>query len=178
MDLENDNQKQLTDFFTDEYQSLKRYVTSHIDKSIDSDAEDIVQDVALKLFSRNGTSPIDNIAGFVYRSIKNRIIDIMRNKKVSVYDEPQLEDLWMDFTELFYGKNAYEYPEKLKRNLQEAIAKLKPIYRDIIIAVDFEGYTYREIAERTGIPPGTLMSQRHRALSILNKKLELKKQEL
>lgn len=174
MDLENNNQKQLTDFFTDEYQSLKGYVASRIGSSIDSDAEDIVQDVALKLFSRKSASPIDNVAGFVYRSIKNRIVDMMRSKKTAVYDEPPLEDLWIDFVELFYGKNTHEYPEAIKKRLQLAIKQLKPIYRDIIVAVDFEGYTYREISEETGIPPGTLMSQRHRALSILLKKLETK----
>ncbi len=174
MELENNNEKQLADFFADEYIALKRYVTSRIDTSVDSDAEDIVQDVALKLFSRKNTSPIDNIAGFVYRSLKNRIVDIMRSKKVSVHDEPQLEDLWMDFAELFYGNSAYDYSEQLIKKLQDAIRQLKPMYRDIIIAVDFEGYTYREISERTGIPTGTLMSQRHRALSLLFKKLELK----
>lgn len=175
--MENSNQKQLADFFEDEYISLKRYVNNRIGYSADSDAEDIVQDVALKLFSRKNASPIDNIAGFVYRSLRNRIIDIMRSKKVSINDESQLEVLWMDFTELFYGKNTTEYSEQQKRDLQEAIAELKPMYRDIIIAVDFEGYTYREISERTEIPPGTLMSQRHRALSILSRKIELKNLE-
>jgi RNA polymerase sigma-70 factor (ECF subfamily) len=63
----------------------------------------------------------------------------------------------------------------LKEKLKEAIAALKPVYSDIIVAVDFEGYTYKEISNQTGIATGTLMSRRHRALSILLKKLKSEK---
>ena len=52
------------------------------------------------------------------------------------------------------------------------MSELKQVYRDIVIAIDFEEYTYKELSERTGIPAGTLMSRRHRALAELSKKLE------
>ncbi|UWX55168.1 sigma-70 family RNA polymerase sigma factor [Maribacter litopenaei] len=65
--------------------------------------------------------------------------------------------------------------DQLKEKLKEAISSLKADYRDIIIAVDFEGYTYKEIANQTGISPGTLMSRRHRAMSLLLKKLKTEK---
>ncbi|WP_343487101.1 RNA polymerase sigma factor [Allomuricauda sp. d1] len=174
MNWERENQKQLSDFFTDEYQALKGYVNSRIDSTVESEAEDIIQDVALKLFSRFDPSPIDNIAGFVYRSVKNRIIDVMRTKKKRISEENHVENLWTEFAELFYG-NTVEYSENLKNKLKHHIRRLKPMYRDIIIAVDFEGYTYREIAEQTGISPGTLMSRRHRAVSLLVKHLETEK---
>jgi RNA polymerase sigma-70 factor (ECF subfamily) len=64
----------------------------------------------------------------------------------------------------------------MKDELKKAILSLKPDYRDIIIAIDFEGYTYKEIAEETSISQGTLMSRRHRAISLLHKKLEAKKE--
>ncbi|HET8736907.1 MAG TPA: sigma factor-like helix-turn-helix DNA-binding protein, partial [Pricia sp.] len=64
----------------------------------------------------------------------------------------------------------------LKNELKKALGNLKPHYRDIIVAVDFEGYGYKQIAMETGIPQGTLMSRRHRALSILLKDLETKKE--
>ncbi|AKA35199.1 MAG: RNA polymerase sigma factor [Muricauda sp.] len=172
MTTDQENHKKLTDFFADEYQSLKGYVQSKINSTVESDAEDVVQEVALKLFSRTNASPIDNIAGFVYQSIRNKIIDLMRTKKERLYDEKALEQVWTDFAELFYGTSETEYPEHLTEHLKQAVMSLKPVYRDIILAVDFEGYTYREIAEETGIPQGTLMSRRHRALSLLLKNLE------
>ncbi|MEM1340349.1 MAG: RNA polymerase sigma factor [Bacteroidota bacterium] len=172
MAVERENNKKLTDFFTEEYQNLNGYVRSRIGGTIESDPEDIVQEVALKLFSRNSPSPIDNIAAFVYRSLRNKIIDVMRTRKPN-YEAQEVEDLWSEFAEKFYAPTAYDYPHQLVSRLKGAIAGLKPMYRDIVVAVDFEGYTYREISEQTGISQGTLMSRRHRALSELSKKLEL-----
>lgn len=91
-----------------------------------------------------------------------------------MYDDSELDQLWTEFTELFYGKEDFPYPQHLTNQLKTAIMELKPPYRDIILAVDFEGYSYREISEETGIPEGTLMSRRHRAMGILLKKLEHK----
>ena len=164
----------LNNFFKDEYHSLKGYVRSKIEHTTESDAEDIIQDVALKIFSRPSDAlPITNIGGFVYNAIKNRIIDVLRTKKERIYDEKHLEKLWTDFASMFYEEEESPYSEQIKEKLKVAILELKPAYRDIIIAVDFEGYTYREISQETGISPGTLMSRRHRAISILLKHLEV-----
>ncbi len=175
---EKENHNNLANFFKDEYNSLKGYVRSKIDDTTDSDAEDIIQDVALRIFSRpQDALPINNIAGFVYNSIRNKIIDVMRTKKERLDVDMELENLWTEFAELFYGKSANEYPDYLKEKLKWAVLDLKPYYRDIILAVDFEGYTYNEIAEQTGIPEGTLMSRRHRAMSLLTNALGAKKRE-
>ena len=161
----------LSDFFDNEYQQLKGYVRSRLEDTADSDAEDIIQEVALRLFSRSEDAlPITNIGGFVYHSLKNKIIDVLRTKKEIIHDEDTLESQWTDFAELNYG-GVQEFPDRLIQQLRPLIMSLKPQYRDIIIAVDYEGYNYREISEKTGISAGTLMSRRHRALAQLNKKL-------
>lgn len=166
----------LNKFFKDEYQSLKRYVRSRIEHTTESDAEDIIQDVALRIFSRPPNAiPIKNVGGFVYNAIKNRVIDIMRTKRERVSNENDIEQLWTDFTAMFYSGPTLQYPEQLKEKLKDAIKELKPSYREIILAVDFEGYTYREISEETGISLGTLMSRRHRAISLLVKHLEVER---
>lgn len=176
MSSEPENKKKLESFFEDEYHLLRSYVNSRIKSSTEWDAEDIIQDVALKLFSgAERYSPINNVAGFVYHSIRNRIIDVMRKNKKNKRDENEGEERLNEFIELMYGESANAYSEQLKEDLKETISNLKEPYRDIIIAVDFEGYTYKEISEETGIPEGTLMSRRHRALSQLFQKLESKK---
>ena len=174
---EKERNKKLKTFFDDEYHSLKAYARSRINDASDFDAEDIVQDVALKLFSRPSTaSPIHNIAGFVYNSIRNRIIDIMRTKKTQVHIENDMEAKLLEFTELFYTKTEEGYSETMKRELKKAIINLKPMYRNVLTAIDFEGLSYRELSSETGIPEGTLMSRRHRAVAILFKKLKIKKE--
>lgn len=168
-----DNYNNLTRFFRDEYQSLNGYVRSRIEDTAERDAEDIIQDVALRLFSRaDDLSQINNIAGFVYHAVRNKIIDVMRTRKGRKSDNDRLEERWTEFAELFYGTDRDAYPEAVLRKMKEGIGNLKPVYREVILAIDFQGYTYREYAEITGTSPGTLMSRRHRALSALQKKLK------
>ncbi|WP_222982936.1 RNA polymerase sigma factor [Flagellimonas meishanensis] len=168
-----ENRNNLTAFFNDEYHSLRSYVQSKIRDTSERDAEDIVQDVALRVFSKaDDILPINNIGGFVYSAIRNRIIDIMRGRPERKYSSEDIDLQWRDFAELFYGAADNSYAPEMEAALKTAVTELKAPYRDIIIAVDFEGYSYKEIATRTGIPSGTLMSRRHRALSLLSKNLE------
>ncbi|WP_282088966.1 RNA polymerase sigma factor [Aquimarina algiphila] len=176
MTSESENNKKLSEFFSNEYLSLKAYINSKIKAGVNRDAEDILQDVALKLFSgADRYSPINNVAGFVYHSIKNKIIDVMRSNKKSTAYKDENEIRLAEFAEIVYDTQDSLYSEQMKSELKKTIWNLKPVYRDIIIAIDFEGYTYREISQETGIPEGTLMSRRHRAISLLYKKIELKK---
>lgn len=169
--MESDNNQKLTDFFGREYDALKGYVKTRIRDTAQSDAEDIIQDVALKLFAgADRYGPIHNVAGFVYRSLKNKIIDVMRSSLKN-----RTTDLQPDMAEVLetiQGSESLENSEQMHRVLEKSIDRLKPVYKSIIIAVDYEGYTYREIAEKTGISIGTLMSRRHRAIAILYQYLE------
>lgn len=179
---ETENNKKLNAFFGKEYDRLKLYVSSRISDSADRDAEDIIQDVALKLFSRsNNSSPINNVAGFVYNSIKNKIVDIMRTRKNNTNIQDESESRLVEFMEMVYGDSDNSYSEQMKLELIKTISKLKPHYKQIIIAIDFEGFSYRELSLKTGTPEGTLLSRRHRAISILNKdlkKIKIKRDEL
>lgn len=175
---QSENSKKLNTFFKEEYSSLKYYVKSNLKSSVDKDPEDIIQDVALKLFtSADRYSPINNVAGFVYRAIKNRLIDVMRASKRNKVDyEAQNEAKFSEFAHMIYEGSSDLYSEQLKQELKTAIINLKPHYKAIIIAIDFEGYTYKEVEQETGIPIGTLMSRRHRAISLLYKNLKSKQE--
>lgn len=163
----------LTQFFQSEYGTLKAYVNSRVADSTDRDAEDIIQDVALKLFSRvDHVTPINNIAAFVYSSVRNKIIDVMRVKRARLDLDEEFHKRLTEFAELFHDHTDGAYTETVKADLKEAIGHLKPIYRNVILAIDFEGLTYKEFSMETGISQGTLMSRRHRALSILFKELQ------
>lgn len=172
MNLESENSKKLKDFFGKEYQNLRAFVSSKIKDTASRDAEDILQDVALNLFAGvDRFAPINNVAGFVYRSLRNKIIDVMRGNKTF---EISFEDSWMKLAEELIDSDYVGVDEKKITILKKGMDELKPVYKDIIMAVDFEGYSYKEISKQTGISQGTLMSRRHRALAILNKKIESK----
>ena len=172
MATETENYNKLATFFGNEYQALKAYVRSRIQASTSRDAEDILQDVALKLFAgADRYAPINNVAGFVYHTIRNKIIDLMRSNKKELKQDNDMTKLPVN-AEMVLEAADDIYSEQLQDDLKNHIMNLKPEYRDIIIAIDFEGYTYKEISEETGIPEGTLMSRRHRAISLLYKTLE------
>ncbi|MDL5513228.1 RNA polymerase sigma factor [Arenibacter sp. M-2] len=171
--MESENSTKLKDFFGKEYDSLRRYVATKISDTANRDAEDIIQDVALKLFSgADRYAPINNVAGFVYKSIRNRIIDVMRTTKNT--NSVDMDNNLVDLVDVMHQvANSYSSEETVLL-LKKCIDQLKPVYKDIIIAVDFEGYSYKEISNQTGISTGTLMSRRHRALGILYTKIEQK----
>ena len=79
------NQKErLADFFRSERQRLVGYVRRWIDDTAEQDGEDIVQDVALGIFNRaDVTIPIEYLSAYVYRAVRNRIIDYLRRRKIS-----------------------------------------------------------------------------------------------
>ena len=174
MKTEQKENQQLNSFFKSEYRELKKYVGARISESADRNAEDIIQDVALKLFTRNSGSPINNFAGFVYGAIKHKIIDIMRTKKQPA-SQHESEEKLIDTLDWLYSAADNLHSERMKHELKKALADLKPHYREVILAIDFQQLTYRELSEELGVPEGTLMSRRHRALSILNKQLETQK---
>ncbi len=171
MSPEHENKKQLEKYFKQEYHSMKAFIDSRIKSSTSWDAEDVLQEVAAKIFSiADRRTPIQNIGGFVYRSIRNKIIDIRRKKNLISTSE-DIESKVFELIEVETDETGH-YSEEMKTKLDEALKQLKPHDHDIILAIDIEGYSYKEIADETGIPEGTLMSRRHRALSKLADKLE------
>lgn len=174
MSPELDNKHKLESFFKDEYDELRHYVRSRVSESASKDAEDIIQDVAYNLFAgASGYGPISNVAGFVYRSVKNKIVDVLRRKQPEHHDVLDYEWAWQEFAELMYSSDT-EVSPKLVEELKAALKQLPKADFQILMAIDFEGYRFKEIAKETGIPEGTLMSRRHRALSKLQKQLKTK----
>jgi RNA polymerase sigma-70 factor (ECF subfamily) len=174
-----DNNKKLQDFFSQEYKSLKAYINRRLATSASYDAEDIIQEVALRLFARaDKTLPITNVTGFVYYAIKNKLVDLLRsNKRYTTQDIQEESPL---FASMLTALIEDHYSDETIILLRKSIATLKPHYKEVIWAIDYQGYSYQELAEETGIPAGTLMSRRHRAIAILHKKLknQLNQEEL
>ena len=70
-------------FFQNEYGKLLNYVHRLIDDAADQDAEDIIQDVMVNIFNKADlTIPIDNLSAYIYKSLKNRVVDLFRKKSL------------------------------------------------------------------------------------------------
>ncbi len=104
-------------------------------------ANDIVQDTYLRLWQHVKEVDFERVKSYLFRITNNLIIDLYRkNKFVSDINEIAPES---------YSYN-HEYSD-IKENLDKAIKTLSNIQRTVILLRDYEGYSYDEIGEITGL---------------------------
>jgi RNA polymerase sigma factor (sigma-70 family) len=155
----------VSEFFQREYFRLVRYVRRLIEDAADRDAEDIVQDVMLSIFDKaDVTIPIENLAAYVYRSLRNKVIDIFRKKK----DVLSLSDVISDAG---YDTEREVERKELMDFVFRAVDSLTEEQRAVLIATEFEGWSFRDLSEKWEIPIGTLLARKSRALQHIRKKL-------
>jgi RNA polymerase sigma factor (sigma-70 family) len=170
-----DHKSLLAGIFAREYTNLLGYVRSSLPRVDEITAEDVVQDVALNFFSRGDfDSPVQNLLAYLYRSLKNRMIDLARKRKdvlLSEYDDvADGSNLLLEtfISEPSDPEDALQQ-EKDMELLFRAIDRLRPDEQGIIEATELEGVTFRELSEKWDLPVGTLLSRKHRALNRLRK---------
>ncbi|OGD37937.1 MAG: hypothetical protein A2V45_06405 [Candidatus Aminicenantes bacterium RBG_19FT_COMBO_58_17] len=155
----------LGEFLRQEREALVGYVRRRIDDAADHEAEDIVQDVVVHLFDRADPSvPIQNLAAYIYRALRNRIVDYFRRRR---------ETLALQEAVLASGQNpALEIEkEEILEDVFAAMEELSSEEKAVILATEMEGRTFKELAEEWGIPLGTLLARKSRALEKIRKQL-------
>lgn len=125
------------------------------------DAADAVQSALASLWRhrwrlRRGVSP----RAWFFRVLRNRCLDMLRRRRVRGQAQPLNGDLPDRRTR---GPEDEATRRDELRRLRDALARLEPAQREIILLRDYHGLSYAEIANVLGIPPGTVMSRLHRA---------------
>lgn len=129
-------------------------------------AEELVQDVFTAVW-RNAGSFDPSRAGFstwVYRIARNRITDLDRRRRA----RPRAAE--GEGTERAGEDATGAVPEAL--DVAEALSRLTPEHREVLVLAYFRGLTQREISEATGLPLGTVKSRTSAALKALRRELE------
>ena len=143
------------------------------------DAEDTMQEVLLKVIPY--LPKFDNssaLAKWLYTVAKNRCLMSRRKSKFAPKQELSLDELMPDRQEL-EGIEGDSTPtpesETLRREqaqrLREAVRAVPPHYRIVIVLRDLEGLTDDEVAEITGLRPGTVRIRLHRARLFVRREL-------
>jgi RNA polymerase sigma factor (sigma-70 family) len=161
----------ISELIAREWGRLVGFVRSWIADTAEREAEDIVQDVLAGLFERaDVTRPIANLTAYLYRSLRNRVVDEYRSRRGKPGRESRdLIETIVDPRSEVTG--ALEQAES-RDQLFAALDRLPREQRDVVFATSLEGRGYREISEETGIPIGTLLARKHRAIRSLRKALE------
>jgi RNA polymerase sigma factor (sigma-70 family) len=141
-----------------------------------TDAEDIVQDAALRALQALSTVSVDRPKPWFLAIVRNAAMTfIARNRRKTMAYAGDLADL--DALDLRQGDDATPDPEQELiamqdgERLRQAIASLPPPFLETLVMRDINGLSYREIAEATETPVGTVMSRLARARSLLAKTL-------
>jgi RNA polymerase sigma factor (sigma-70 family) len=157
--------RRIADFIGTEWHRLVGYVRAWIADTAELDAEDVVQDVLERMFEKSDvTEPIADLSAYLYRSLRNRVIDLYRKPKRSAELPEEIEDLRMEVGEVLEREEATQA-------MFEAIEDLPEAQREVLVATELEGRSFRELAEEWEVPIGTLLARKHRAIRALRETL-------
>jgi len=139
-----------------------------------ADAEDLVQDVVVKLYPRlQELQEIEQLGPWLARVLYRHFIDRLRSKQRSPLhlvgdEEPALEE----HRDEAPGPVGNTESSLLQDRLQQALAQLNEDQRALVILHDVEGYTLNEIHIMHDVSTGTLKSRLNRARSKLRELLK------
>jgi RNA polymerase sigma factor (sigma-70 family) len=143
------------------------------------DAEDILQDVFYKLVEANRLlMPIEHVTGWLFRVARNRITDLFRKKKPESFSDAAVAD---DEGELLRIEDLLPSPDAgpealyvrnvLLDELELALDELPDEQRDVFVAHELEGRSFKEMAAETGVGVSTLLSRKRYAVLHLRERL-------
>jgi RNA polymerase sigma factor (sigma-70 family) len=144
-----------------------------------SDAEDILQEVFYELVETYRLmKPIEQVGAWLFRVARNRITDLFRKRKPEastndpvVAEEGEsltLEDL---LPSRDAGPEAAYARTVLLAELEDALEELPEEQREVFLAHEIEGRSFKELAAETGLSVNTLLSRKHYAVIHLRERL-------
>lgn len=143
------------------------------------DAEDVLQDVFYELVEANRLlMPIEHVTGWLFRVARNRIIDLFRKRKPDSFSEAVVEDEAGELLRIEdllpspdAGPEAVYVRNMLLEELELALEELPDEQREIFVAHELEGRSFKEMAEETGVSVNTLLSRKRYAVLHLRERL-------
>ena len=169
--------KHIDQLFEQEQQNFIQYVRRKVTGISEMDAEDIVAEVLFNVFNRvNVEEYVENLTAYIYRSIKNKVVDFLRKPQqpVSLDLLNELNDSTL--AEQIADPNADIDQILLKKEvlsqIHAALMELKPNQRDVWIATEIEGHSFKALSRKLNEPIGTLLSRKNRAAKKLQKLLK------
>jgi RNA polymerase sigma factor (sigma-70 family) len=155
---------------------LRSFIRKHVTDT--SEAEDILQDVFYELLEAYRLmKPIEHVTAWLFRVARNRMVDLFRRKKPSSLNNPAsieedagtLEDLLPSEDagpEAAYARNL------LLDALDEALDELPAAQREVFVAHELMGRSFKDISVDTGLSVNTLLSRKHYAVLHLRQRLQ------
>jgi len=173
-----DQDQQISQVVVRERSRLLNFIRRRVPDPLD--AEDILQDVFSELVEANRLlMPIDHIAGWLFRVARNRIIDLFRKKKPVLFTDADIageDEDSLHFEDLLpspdAGPDAVYARGVLFAAFDLALSELPPEQREVFVAHEIEGLSFKEISARTRVGINTLLSRKRYAVLHLRERLQ------
>src|SRR6266568_5276242 len=144
------------------------------------DAEDILQDVFYKLVEANRLlMPIEHVTGWLFRVARNRITDLWRKKKPECFSDAAVADEGDEVLQLEdllpspdAGPEALYVRNVLLDELELALDELPDEQREVFVAHELEGRSFKELSAESGANVNTLLSRKRYAVLHLRERLQ------
>jgi len=176
--------RRISDAVRRERGRLWKFIRLHVRDA--ADAEDILQDVFYEFVdSYRVMKPVEHAGAWLFRVARNRIIDLFRKRKpetlgieVSGNAEEReglaLEDL---LPSSVAGPEAAYARTMLIEEIDAALDELPEEQREVFVAHELEGRSFKELAAETGLSINTLLSRKHYAVLHLRERLRTIREE-
>ena len=173
--------RQISEIVAEERSRLRNFIRRRVPDP--RDAEDILQEVFYKLVEANRLlMPIDHVTGWLFRVARNRITDLWRKKKPEAFSDTSVEDEHGELLQIEEflpspdaGPEALYVRSVLLDELELALEELPndPYgQREVFIAHELEGRSFKELAAESGVNINTLLARKRYAVLHLRERLQ------
>jgi len=174
--------QRISEVVTREQSRLRNFIRRRVPDP--ADVEDIVQEVFYELVAANRLlMPIDHVTGWLFRVARNRITDLFRKQRPERFSNAELEDKGGDLLRIEdilpspdAGPEALYVRSVLLDELELALDELpndQPMsQRQVFIAHELEGRSFKELSAESGVNINTLLARKRYAVLHLRERLK------
>jgi RNA polymerase sigma factor (sigma-70 family) len=170
--------RRLSEIIAEERSRLRNFIRKRVPN--EADAEDLLQEVFYKLVEANRLlMPIEHVTGWLFRVARNRITDLMRKKKTDLFSDSAIEGedgepLAIDdlLPSPDAGPEALYVRSVLLDELELALDELPDEQREVFVAHELDGRSFKELSAESGVNVNTLLSRKRYAVLQLRGRLQ------
>jgi RNA polymerase sigma factor (sigma-70 family) len=174
-----DQNRRISETIAREQAWLRQFIRKHVPDH--GDAEDIFQEVFYELVDAYRLmKPVELVGAWLFRVARNRIIDLFRSRRPAVLGNDTM--LPMEDGEALQWEDLLPSPDAgpeaayargvLLEELDAALEDLPEEQRDVFVAHEIEGRSFKELSEATGVSVNTLLARKRYAVLQLRRRLQ------
>jgi RNA polymerase sigma factor (sigma-70 family) len=169
--------RQISEVIAEERSRLRNFIRKRVPN--EADVEDLLQEVFYELVEANRLlMPIEHVTGWLFRVARNRITDLFRKKRPETFSDAALEDENGELLQIEdllpspdAGPEAIYVRNMLLDELELALDELPDEQRDVFVAHEVEGRSFKELSAESGVNVNTLLSRKRYAVLHLRERL-------